>query len=382
MLDGLNCINYLGCISIYYKLTLDSSNCVNNLGCICTNCKLAIDGLNCINYLGCISIYCKLMLDNFNCSDYLNCICIYKNFARCSCLGLYALDGLCIFVENDYIARLNSLCRDDLRICRKLADLVSLHFVCGLRRNNLLALLVGCYCVLKLGSALDLLCLCRINSKSITTLVDFLCRLSLESLCRVGLFCNCVCARLRCYSNFIKHRYYLFTGVENLIYLFFCRNRCDILLYYNAIFINRLCNRSRSSGFLSDDVSALGLICLESSTLYSPCGRGIFYNLTLCLKRIYRGRLFYGSRFRSDLGSLFGLDDLRCVFIKVYRHNLNFTWLYSRSNFSYGLGYRSGRSHIICLACNLNSRVSMLDNYIRLVCALSGDLLGFLDIFG
>ena len=326
------------------------------------------------------------MLNSFKCSNYLCCICIYENFARYSYLGLYALNCLCIFVENDYLTGLKSFCRDDLRICRKLANLVRLGFICWLRSNNLLALLIGCYCVLKLGSTLDLLCLCRINCKSIYTLINLFCRLSLKSLCRVGLFCNCVYTGLGCYSSLFNYRYYLFTGMESLLNLFLCRHRCDILLYYNAVFINSLFDRCSLSCFLNECVSALRLICLESSALNNPCGRGFFYNRSLCLKRYCRSRFFGESRFRRSLGSLFGLNDRGCVLIKNNIHKLRLNSFVCWSNLCYSFVYRSSLCHsLVCrsyVTCNLNSRVSMFNNYVRLVCALTGDLLGFLDVFG
>ena len=238
--------------------------------------------------------------------DYLCGIFFYEKLARSLNLCGSCLDSLCIFVENDNLTTLGLLCRNDLCICGKLVDLVGLGFLGRLCLDNLSALLIGSYCILKLGSTLDLLSLFGIYSESVCTLLDFLGRLSLKSLCRVGLFCNCICTGLlsiRC-GLIVNYCYDLLTNVKNLILCRRSGNRCDILLYYYAICINlRSSCRNRCASLLGNGVCALRLGSGDLSCRKNLGCRFIDHDFTSCCYRLFYGCLFYSLGLTYNLGN-------------------------------------------------------------------------------
>ena len=159
-------------------------------------------------------------------------------FSRLDCLG--------VFIKNNDLACLGGLCRDYLSILGKLADCISAGLFYRSSSYYLLALLVGGYGVLKLGSTLDLLSLSEIYGECIFALLDLFLRLSLESLRRVGLFCNYVCAgSLFCLCDrlVINYSYGLLANVKNLFLRLYggYGSRGDILLnYYTAVILLRI----------------------------------------------------------------------------------------------------------------------------------------------
>ena len=234
-------------------------------------------------------LVCALCLGCFDnsCVDDLCSIAICANLAYHLGCFFASLYSICIFVKNDNLAGMivGLLC-GHLGICRNFLDLilgmlfsdylglfafldfVSTGLFCRCCSYNLLTVLIGCYCVLNLGSTLDLLCLGRIYGECIATLCDLFLGLSLESLRRVGLFCNCVCALFLgslCHDLIVYYGYNLFTAVKHL----FCRlgygcgygSGCNILFNYYAAIISCLC-RSRRSHLFSDDI-ALRLLGLD-----------------------------------------------------------------------------------------------------------------------
>ena len=287
----------LRCFYCFWSL----SNCLKYLSGfkILGNCVCALS-LRCFNYsagncLGSSFINHNLTLNlrsNLLSSEYLCCRCINHNLAfsdsslnrsffcgfnnfLCHRLRNYGINILNLYYGvEDFCNLFNSLrsfvndsSLNNLCLICKLAYLISGtcdFFLCRSGCDYLMAVLC-CNCVLDFGLALNLLRLSRIDCKRVTTLLNILRRCCLKSLCRVGLFCNCV--RAYCLRSIFDYW-----------------DSSNILLnHYDALILNRLGSGLSfyCSLLLSDNVTTLAFSSFNCSACNYLCRALINYYCTL-----------------------------------------------------------------------------------------------------
>ena len=439
---GSGGINYnLACYGRLFFLAINGLNCLggNNLA---SNLGLCLNAINCLNSLRCYNLTRYGGLVSL---DDLHGVAIHDDLAEQDRLCRSCLNGLCIFVENDYLTGLRRLSRDYLSICGKLADIVCSGLLCGLRGDYLLTVLIGCYCVLKLGSTLDLLRLGGINGNCVITVLDLFLSLSLKSLCRVGLLCNCVRAFLctvdglrgfRCYNLARFGRFCLNAinclnslGCNNLVSNlgrdFLAANCLDGFGYNNLALRRCFCYRLILENCYSLFACVLGSICdveVRNLSFFLTSGNGsdLLLNYhTICISLL--GGCGFSCFFCDNITCrLLGLKNLRLdhlcralVYYKLARYcrlrlcycdhlsigfcNLacyrglglilknGYDLIAAVKDLFYSLCTRSNRSGLNCLYARARDhklRALMLNNCISRSFSSTGDLSCLLGNFG